>query len=77
MNVSLVARKRVVGASQLFNRRRPEREGRLRAVTAGESVVPASELAASILGSKTMATGIVEDAVEFAYEKSRLDARPC
>ena len=47
MNVSLVARKHGVGASQLFNWRKLEREGALTAVTAGESVVPASELAAA------------------------------
>jgi transposase len=46
MNVSLVARKHGVGASQLFNWRKLEREGAL-TVTAGESVVPASELAAA------------------------------
>lgn len=63
MNVSLVARKHGVGASQLFNWRKLEREGALTAVTAGESVVPASELAAAraqiaqlqrMLGKKTM-----------------------
>ena len=47
MSVSLVARKHGVGASQLFNWRKLEREGALTAVTAGESVVPASELAAA------------------------------
>lgn len=47
MSVSLVARKHDVGASQLFNWRKLEREDALTAVTAGESVVPASELAAA------------------------------
>jgi transposase len=47
MTVSLVARKHGVGASQLFNWRKLEREGALTAVSAGESVVPASELAAA------------------------------
>jgi transposase len=42
-----VARKHGVGASQLFNWRKLEREGALTAVTAGESVVPGSELAAA------------------------------
>jgi transposase len=47
MSVSLVARKHGVGASQLFSWRKLEREGGLTAVSAGESVVPASELAAA------------------------------
>ena len=86
MNVSLVARKHGVGASQLFNWRKLEREGALTAVTAGESVVPASELAAAraqiaqlqrMLGKKTMEAEILKEAVEFAREKSGLRARPC
>jgi transposase len=47
MSVSLVARKHGISASQLFNWRKLEREGALTAVHAGESVVPASELAAA------------------------------
>lgn len=47
MNVSLVARKHGVDASELFNWRNLEREGALTAVTAGESVVAAGELAAT------------------------------
>ena len=47
MSVSLVARQHGVAASQLFNWRKLEREGALTAVSAGESVVPASELAAA------------------------------
>ena len=86
MSVSLVARKHGVGASQLFNWRKLEREGALTAVTAGESVVPASELAAAraqiaqlqrMLGKKTMEAEILKEAVEFAAEKSGLRARPC
>jgi transposase len=41
-----VARKHWVGASQRFNWHKREPEGAPTAVTAGESVVPASELAA-------------------------------
>jgi hypothetical protein len=56
------------------------------AVTAGESVVPASELAAAraqiaqlqrMLGKKTMEAEILKEAVEFAREKSGLRSRPC
>jgi len=55
-------------------------------VTAGESVVPATELAAAraqiaqlqrMLGKKTMEAEILKKAVEFAREKSGLRARPC
>ena len=86
MSVSLVARKHGVGASQLFNWRKLEREGALTVVTAGESVVPASELAAAraqiaqlqrMLGKKTMEAEILKEAVEFAREKSGLRALPC
>jgi transposase len=47
MSVSLVARQHGVAASQLFNWRKLDREGALTAVGAGESVVPASDLAAA------------------------------
>ena len=62
----------------MFNWRKFEREGALTAVTAGESVVPASELAAAraqiaqlqrMLGKKTMEAEILKEAVEFAREK--------
>ncbi|PJC96412.1 hypothetical protein GQ37_022280 [Janthinobacterium sp. BJB1] len=86
INVSLVARKHGVGASQLLNWRMREREGALTAVTAGESVGPASELAAAraqiaqlqrMPGKKTMEAEILKEAVEFTREKSGLRARPC
>ncbi len=47
MSVSLVARQEGVGASLLFQWREPETEGTLVMVSAGESVVPASALAAA------------------------------
>ena len=68
MSVSLVARHHGVGASRLFNWRKLDREGALTAVGAGESVVPASELAAAraqisqlqrLLGKKTMENEIL------------------
>lgn len=85
MSVSLVARKHGVGASQLFSWRKLEREGGLTAVSAGESVVPASELAAAraqiaqlqrMLGKKTMEAEILKEAVEFAREKKWLARSP-
>lgn len=78
MNVSLVARKHGVSASLLFNWRKLEREGALTAVQAGESVVPASELAAAraeiaqlqrMLGKKTLEAEILKEAVEIARTK--------
>lgn len=85
MSVSLVARKHGISASQLFNWRKLEREGALVAVQSGESVVPASELAAAraqiaqlqrMLGKKTMEAEILREAVELAREKSGLRAHP-
>ena len=85
MTVSLVARKHGVGASQLFNWRKLEREGALTAVSAGESVVPASELAAAraqiaqlqrMLGKKTLEAEILKEAVEFAREKKWIARSP-
>lgn len=85
MNVSLVARKHGVGASQLFNWRKLERERALTAVTAGESAVPASELAAAraqiaqlqrMLGKKTMEEEILKEAVEFARKKKWIARSP-
>jgi len=85
MSVSLVARKHGVSASQLFNWRKLEREGALVAVHSGESVVPASELAAAraqiaqlqrMLGKKTMEAEILREAVELAREKKWIARSP-
>jgi transposase len=85
MSVSLVARKHGLSASQLFNWRKLDREGALVAVHAGESVVPASELAAAraqiaqlqrMLGKKTMEAEILKEAVEFAREKKWIARAP-
>jgi transposase len=85
MSVSLVARKHGISASQLFNWQKLEREGALVAVHAGESVVPASELAAAraqiaqlqrMLGKKTMEAEILKEAVEFAREKKWIARAP-
>ncbi|ARU20791.1 DNA repair protein RadA [Ralstonia solanacearum] len=45
-SVSAVARRHGVNANQVFGWRKQYQEGSLTAVKAGESVVPASELAA-------------------------------
>jgi len=77
--VSLVARQEGVAASLLFQWRKLEREGALVAVSAGESVVPASELAAAraeiaklqrILGKKTLENEILKEAVEYSVAKN-------
>ena len=78
MNVSLVARQEGVAASLLFLWRKLDRQGALAAVSAGETVVPASELAAAraeiaklqrVLGKKTLENEILKEAVEYATEK--------
>jgi transposase len=85
MSVSLVAREHGVAASQLFNWRKLEREGALTAVGAGESVVPASELASAraqisqlqrLLGKKTMENEILKEAVELARERKWIARSP-
>jgi transposase len=85
MSVSLVARQHGVAASQLFNWRKLDREGSLTAVSAGESVVPASELAAAraqiaqlqrLLGKKTMENEILKEAVDLAREKKWIARSP-
>ena len=85
MSVSLVARKHGISASQLFNWRKLEREGALVAVHSGESVVPASELAAAraqiaqlqrMLGKKTMEAEILREAVDLAREKKWIARSP-
>jgi len=86
MSVSLVARQEGGAASLLFQWRKLECEGALVAVSAGESVVPASELAAAraeiaklqrILGKKTLENEILKEAVEYSVAKSGLRAHPC
>ena len=85
MSVSLVARKHGISASQLFSWRKLEREGALVAVHSGESVVPASELAAAraqiaqlqrMLGKKTMEAEILREAIEVAREKKWIARSP-
>jgi transposase len=85
MTVSLVARQSGVAASLLFQWRKLERQGALMAVSAGEAVVPASELAAAraeivklqrVLGKKTLENEILKEAVEYAAEKKWIARSP-
>jgi len=85
MSVSLVARQEGVAASLLFQWRKLERKGALTAVSAGEAVVPASELAAAgaeiaklhrVLGKKTLENKILKEAVEYAAEKNWIALSP-
>lgn len=69
--MSAVARRHGVNANQVFGWRKQYQEGSLAAVKAGETVVPASELAAAIkelqrlLGKKTLEVEILKEAVEW------------
>ena len=85
MSVSLVARQEGVSAGLLFQWRKLERQGALTAVSAGESVVPASELAAAraeiaklqrVLGKKTLENEILREAVEYAAGKKWIARSP-
>lgn len=85
MTVSLVARQEGVAASLLFQWRKLERQGALTAVSAGEAVVPASELAAAraeiaklqrVLGKKTLENEILKEAVEYASAKKWIARSP-
>lgn len=71
---------------QLFQWRQLYQNGSLPAVSAGESVVPASELADAIkqirelqrmLGKKTMQVEIRQEAVEIARSRKGLRTPPC
>ncbi|WP_198173324.1 IS3 family transposase [Cupriavidus sp. USMAA2-4] len=77
-SVSAVARRHGVNPNQVFGWRKQYQEGSLAAVKAGETVVPASELAAAIkeikelqrlLGKKTMEVEILKEAVEWGRFK--------
>jgi transposase len=77
--VSMVARQHGVNANQLFHWRKLYQDGSLSAVSAGEEVVPASELGDALkqikelqrlLGKKTMEVEILREAVEYGRTKS-------
>lgn len=82
--VSMVARQHGVNPNQVFHWRKLYQDGSLSAVSAGEEVVPASELAEALklvrelrrmLGKKTMENEILREAVEYGRAKSGLRAR--
>ncbi|HHR0873456.1 MULTISPECIES: IS3 family transposase [Klebsiella/Raoultella group] len=77
-SVSLVARRHNVNANQVFKWRKQYQDGSLAAVSAGEEVVPASELNSAmkqirelqrLLGKKTMENEILKEAVEYGKAK--------
>ncbi|WP_416195199.1 IS3 family transposase [Pseudomonas sp. DC1.2] len=74
-SVSVVARRNGINANQLFLWRKLYQDGSLSAVSAGEAVVPASELSDALkqirelqrmLGKKTMEAEILKETVEIA-----------
>jgi transposase len=76
--VSGVARRHQVNANQVFGWRKLYQDGSLSAVSAGEQVVPASDLAEAmkqirelqrLLGKKTMEVEIPREAVEYGRAK--------
>lgn len=84
-SVSAVARRHGVNANQVFGWRKQYQEGSLTAVKAGESVVPASELAAAVkeirelqrlLGKKTLEVEILKEAVEWGRSKNLITRSP-
>ncbi|WP_426117228.1 IS3 family transposase [Pseudomonas sp. DSP3-2-2] len=77
-SVSVVARRNGINANQLFLWRKLYQDGSLSAVSAGEAVVPASELSDAfkqirelqrMLGKKTMEAEILKEAMEIARSR--------
>lgn len=84
-SVSVVARRHGINPNQLFHWRKLYQDGSLSAVSAGEAVVPASELADALkqihelqrmLGKKTMEAEILREAVEIARSRKWLAHSP-
>ncbi len=84
-SVSMVARQHGVNPKQLFHWRKLYQDGSLSAVSAGEEVVPASELSDALkqirelqrlLGKKTMENEILRDAVEVAQSRKWIARSP-
>ncbi|CAD9219689.1 KpLE2 phage-like element; IS2 insertion element repressor InsA [Burkholderia cenocepacia] len=83
--VSMVARLYGVNPNQLFHWRKLYQDGSLSAVSAGEAVVPASELSDALkqirelqrlLGKKTMENEILREAVEVAKSRKWIARSP-
>lgn len=84
-SVSLVARQHGVNANQLFMWRKQYQQGELTPVAAGESTVPAAQLADAmrqirelqrLLGKKTMEAEILKEAVEYGRSKNWIARSP-
>ena len=84
-SVSLVARRHQLHANQVFKWRKQYQDGSLTAVSAGEEVVPASELSSAmkqirelqrLLGKKTMENEILKEAVEYGKLKKSIAHGP-
>ncbi|CAD6562516.1 hypothetical protein LMG28727_07761 [Paraburkholderia kirstenboschensis] len=84
-SVSMVARRHGVNPNQLFHWRKLYQDGSLSAVSAGEEVVPASELSDALkqirelqrlLGKKTMENEILREAVEVAKSRKWIARSP-
>lgn len=83
--VSMVARQHGVNPNQLFHWRKLFQDGSLSAVSAGEEVVPASELSDALkqikelqrlLGKKTMENEILREAVEVMKSRKWIARSP-
>lgn len=83
--VSGVARRHQMNANQVFAWRKLYQNGSLSAVSAGEQVVPASDLAEAmkqirelqrLLGKKTMELEILREAVEYGRAKKLIARSP-
>ncbi|POR51061.1 transposase [Paraburkholderia eburnea] len=83
--ISGVTRRHQVNASQVFAWRKLYQDGSLSAVSAGEQVVPASDLAEAmkqirelqrLLGKKTMEVEILREAVEYGRAKKLIARSP-
>ncbi len=83
--VSGVARRHQMNANQVFAWRKLYQDGSLSAVSAGEQVVPASDLAEAmkqirelqrLLGKKTMEVEILREAVEYGRAKKLIARSP-
>lgn len=84
-SVSMVARQNGVNPNQLFHWRKLYQDGSLSTVSAGEEVVPASELSDALkqirelqrlLGKKTMENEILRAAVEVAKSRKWIARSP-
>lgn len=84
-SVSGVARRHQVNANQVFAWRKVYQDGSLSAVSAGEQVVPASDLVEAIkqirklqrlLGKKTMEVEILREAMEYGRAKKLIARSP-